>query len=283
LYSACVSLVFRLYSAYTPLQEQSRLHRDGIQESLSNEMRRGTLADSKAMRAKSLILGVLCAAAVVGTAIWAGVGYQTRLRLEEENQALRQQLDPMAELVAENERLSNLVAQASSSQPLSEEQLRELLRLRGEVVTLRQQGKAPESLPNEDRQVPTIVAPAAPAVENLPKASWAFVGYGTPNAALQSFLWAANKGDLKTLVGGLTGDAQKIAQAVLASKTESEIAAVAITQLAGMKSLRIINREVRDEETVVLTTESDEEGGPQRRKAMMKKVGGDWKLYGYVP
>jgi hypothetical protein len=45
----------------------------------------------------------------------------------------------------------------------------------------------------------------------------------------------------------------------------------------------VINREVRDEETVVLTTESKEEGGPQIRKALMKKVGGEWKLYGYVP
>jgi len=45
----------------------------------------------------------------------------------------------------------------------------------------------------------------------------------------------------------------------------------------------VINSEVRDEDTIVLTTESEEEGGPQVKKAMMKKVGNDWKLYGYVP
>jgi len=82
---------------------------------------------------KRVILSVLCAIAALAVSIWVAVGYQTRLQLEEENQGLRQQVDQMAELVAENERLSNLVAQASQSRPLSEDQMRELLRLRGEI------------------------------------------------------------------------------------------------------------------------------------------------------
>jgi hypothetical protein len=67
------------------------------------------------MKAQSVILSVLCATALVGLA----VKHQARLRLGEENKALRQPLDRMAGLVAENERLSNLVAQAKSSQSLS--------------------------------------------------------------------------------------------------------------------------------------------------------------------
>jgi type II secretory pathway pseudopilin PulG len=98
------------------------------------------------MNAKSIIIGVLCAAALAAVAIWLAVGYQGRLRLKEENQGLRQQLDQMAELVADNERLSNLVVQASQSQPQSGEQIRELLRLRGEVNLLRQEGRdSPQS------------------------------------------------------------------------------------------------------------------------------------------
>ena len=211
------------------------------------------------------------------------VGYQARLGLEEENQGLRQQLDQMGELAAENERLSNLVAQASSSRSLSEDQMRELLRLRAEVATLRQHGNAPASSPNENSQAPTSAESAAPTTNYWPRASWAFAGYATPSAALESSLWAANKGDIKTLLGGLTGDAQKIAEAALAIKSESEASAALIAALAGGKSLRVINTEVRDEETVLLSTEGEDENGTQRSRAMMKKVGAEWKLSGYAP
>jgi hypothetical protein len=269
------------WSSYLPLPRP--ILRDGAQESLSIEMRSATVGDSRIMKVKSVILGVLCAAAVVGVAVWLGVGYQARVGLEEENQGLRQQVEQMGELAAENERLSNIVAQASQSQPLSEDQMRELLRLRGEVAALRQQGKAPGPLPNENRQAPPSAESAAPATNYWPRASWAFAGYATPNAALQSSLWAASKGDIKTLLGSFTGDAQKIAETLLSTNSESEVAAAVIGQLVGFKSLRVINSEVRDEDTVVITTQTDEEGGPQIKKAMMKKVGGEWKLYGYVP
>jgi hypothetical protein len=235
------------------------------------------------MITKRVILSVLCAIAVLGVSIWVAIGYQTRLSLEEENQGLRQQVDQMAELVAENERLSNLVAQASQSRPLSEDQMRELVRLRGEVGALRQQGKAPASQPNETPPAPAKAAPAAPTADYCPRASWSFAGYASPNSALQSALWAASKGDLKTLAGCLTGDAQKIAETLLGSKSGGEIQAGVISQLAGFKSLRVLSSEARDEDTVVLTTETEEANGTETRKALMKKVGGDWKLSGYVP
>jgi hypothetical protein len=189
----------------------------------------------------------------------------------------------MGELAAENERLSNLVAQASSSRSLSEDQMRELLRLRAEVAALRQQGKAPASSPNENRQAPTSAESADSSTNYWPRASWAFAGYASPNAALQSSLWAASKGDIKTLLGSFTGDAQKIAETLLSTNSDSAVAAAVMDQLVGFKSLRVINSEVRDEDTVVLTTQTDEAGGLQVKKAMMKKVGGEWKLYGYVP
>ena len=259
------------------------MHRDVAHESLSIEMRSATVSYSRIMKVKSVILGGLCAAAVVGVAIWLGVGYQARVGLEEENQALRQQVEQMGELAAENERLSNIVAQASQSQPRSEDQKRAALRPRGEVAALRQQGEVPAALPTENRQAPASAESADPATNYWPRASWAFAGYATPNAALQSSLWAASKGDIKTLLGSFTGDAQKIAETLLSTNSESAVATVVISQLVGFKSLRVINSEVRDEETVVITTQTDEEGGPQIKKAMMKKVGGEWKLFGYVP
>ena len=246
-------------------------------------MRGGTVGYSRFMRVKSVILGVLCAAAVVGVAGWLAVGYQARVGLEEENQGLRTQLDQMGELAAENERLSNLVAHAGQAQSLPEDQLRELLRLRAEVAALRQQGKALESPRAENRQAPAAPESGDLATNTWPKESWAFAGYATPSAAVQSCLWAASKGDVKAFMQGVTGDAQKMAETLLAGKSEHEISAAVAVAFGGIKSFRVVSREVQGEDTVVLTTASEEESGTVTKKALMKKVGNDWKLSGYVP
>lgn len=70
------------------------------------------------------------------------------VKSREQNQALQQQLD---QLVAENQRLSNSLAQASTPQTPPEDQMTELLRLRNEVSMLR-------SLTN-GAQLPDYTAP----------------------------------------------------------------------------------------------------------------------------
>jgi hypothetical protein len=74
-------------------------------------------------------------------------------KLADENQSLQQQQTRLIQLAAENERLSNLVAQTSSAQALPEQQNSELLRLRGEVGMLRQQSKELAVLQDENRQL----------------------------------------------------------------------------------------------------------------------------------
>jgi RNA polymerase sigma factor (sigma-70 family) len=58
-------------------------------------------------------------------------------RLREETQSLQQQASQVTQLVAENQRLSNLLARAGSAPSLTTEQRGELLRLRGEATRLR--------------------------------------------------------------------------------------------------------------------------------------------------
>ena len=151
------------------------------------------------------MLSVIYATAAAGVMIWLAVEHQAGLRLGQDNRALRQQLGQLAGLVAENERLSNLVAQASHSPSLPNDQLKELLRLRGEVGVLRQQSKELETLREENRQArtalesspkPQSTSPAggAATADYWPRDSWTFAGYASPDAALQSFVWAASKG-----------------------------------------------------------------------------------------
>lgn len=267
------------------------IQRDEAQAGLSNRTSSGNVSRGNAMKAKSVVISVLCAGAVVGVAIWLAVGHQARFKLGEENRALRQQLDQMAAFAAENERLSNLVAQANRSQSLPGEQLKELLRLRGEVSVLRQQGKELETLRNENRQARAALesslktqsagaTAAAATADYWPRDSWAFVGYASPEAALQSSIWAGNKGDLKTFLGGTTGELQKMVEKDLEGKSESEVSAKVLAESARLKSVRVLNREVQADDTVVLTAAFEDGTDTHTTKLLMKKIGNEWKLSG---
>src|SRR5436305_922671 len=104
------------------------------------------------MRMKGFLTSSLGVAAVIGLGLLFIFEHQRRLSLTEEHRALEQQRDQMSELIASNERLSKLLAQANASRPLSNDQSRELLRLRGQVGVLRQQSNDFASLREENRQ-----------------------------------------------------------------------------------------------------------------------------------
>jgi len=89
---------------------------------------------------------------VVAAATALIVQHRSQTRLREENRSFQRQVDHDAKLGEENQRLSNLVAQASGRQSLPQEQMRELLRLRGEVGRLRQENKEMKKFREEIRQ-----------------------------------------------------------------------------------------------------------------------------------
>jgi hypothetical protein len=121
------------------------------------------------MRVNSVITSIVSVAAVVGLAAWLAVEHQARLGLGEEQKALEEQAEQMTGIIAENERLSNLVARARSPQSLPDDQSLELLRLRGEVGILRKQTRELEAVRNENLQA--HAAGAAPTTNYLPRVS----------------------------------------------------------------------------------------------------------------
>ncbi len=193
----------------------------------------------------------------------------------------------MARLAADNERLSNVTARANSTQSLPDAQLRELLRLRGEVGVLRQQTEELETVRDENRQAHAALerslktqgtGTAAATADYWPRESWTFTGYASPDAALQSSFWAANNGDLKALATSVTGDVLKLMQEEFAGKSEAEASIRAMDHVISLKSVRILNREVKDDDTVVLTAEFESRTDTQQGKLVMKKIGNGWKL-----
>jgi RNA polymerase sigma factor (sigma-70 family) len=98
----------------------------------------GTLTLLKLMTLTKLKLG-LSALVVAGATIALVVQHQTQEKLHAENGSLHRQIE---QLKTNNENLSNRLAAASDSRSLSDEQLNELLKLRGEVGQLKQTAKA---------------------------------------------------------------------------------------------------------------------------------------------
>jgi len=236
------------------------------------------------MKANRVIASVFCVAAVVAWAIWLAVEHQARLRLGDEHKALEQQLDQTAGLAADNERLSNLVAQAGRSGSLPDEQSRELLRLRGEAGVLRQQTNGLDAARQENRQARAALESSltnqSAGADYWPRGSWAFAGYASPDAALQTSLWAANNGELKALLDSTTGDLQKMVEKDLAGKSESEAAVRAMDEVARLQSVRLLNREVQADGTVVLTAAFEDGTDTHTSKLLMKQIGNDWKISG---
>ncbi|HYT59138.1 MAG TPA: sigma-70 family RNA polymerase sigma factor, partial [Haliangiales bacterium] len=102
-----------------------------------------TLTLVKLMTVTKLKAGIIGAVVVAGAATSFVIQHQAQVRLREGNQTLRHRVDRLA---AENNRLANLLAQAGRSQALSQDQLSELMRLRGEAGELRKQQKELEKL-----------------------------------------------------------------------------------------------------------------------------------------
>jgi len=158
-----------------------------------------------------LKLGIIGAIAVAGVATPLVIQHQAQVRLREENASLRQQAGEKDQLAVENQRLSNQLAEAKTSRPLADDQLSELLKLRAEVGTLRNQKQEPA----QNRQTS---APAAksdtqlqrnldtPTVPLLPATSWANVGTATPEASWQTHRWALAKQDIDTFAQTVAWD-----------------------------------------------------------------------------
>lgn len=92
---------------------------------------------------------------------------QAQSKMREKDELLHQQVSESSRLAEENQRLSNLVVQANGRPDLEAEQLHELLKLRGEVMRLRQENKEIAALRLDNRQL--RLAQASPVIQDSGK------------------------------------------------------------------------------------------------------------------
>ena len=190
---------------------------------------------------------------------------------------IRQQ--PNAKLRRENTERQALRVQEqtpASSRSLSDEQHRELLRLRGEVALLRKDSQELARL-RAQRNATARDAVEPPA---LTADSWADVGLHSPHAALQTFLWAARHDDaefVRQLIRWKK-DASVPDFDGLEKIVESLIPGT-IHYARKLESIRILSQEQIDEQTARMRVEFAPGAGkpPKQQDLLFVKEESDWK------
>jgi len=113
-----------------------------------------------------IVSGVLIAL-LIAAATALVIQQQAQVKLRQENESLRLQLDQLARLQSDNEHLSKLLTEANAS---ADGQTQELLKLRSEVGTLHQQTGEIADLQKKNQQLNTALASSrnAPPTRTLP-------------------------------------------------------------------------------------------------------------------
>lgn len=256
----------------------------------------------KLVTLSKLQLTAATALLVAGLATPLVLEHRANARLRIENLALRQQNLPPA--VAAPAPGASLDADEVSR--LRQEHS-ELLKLRGEWGRLRAAEqeliKLKAAAPADAGPARTAAAAAPLATPNLTKDSWADVGFGTPQAALQTRGWAVLNADRNRFKDSLviTDGAKKLLQAMvegmIAASPEPEQARkqiqdqglgledgvlfpmIAENQAKGYEAYHVISQQSPSADETMLELETQMAHGPAKRETMkMQRVNGDWKV-----
>ena len=237
------------------------------------------------MTMTKLKFGIISAVVAVGVGTPLVMQHQAQVKLRGENLALRQQLDELTALKAENERLASLLAQSQGSQSLAEERLSELLKLRNAVATLRAGTNALGRLQAENRRLQASLAQArqkaaapseTPSATDFPRDKWEFAGYGTPEAAAQTMAWAAMNGDVGIITNSVTPELKQMLDGLIQQgRFEKDFLAGMAEDVKGMSAFKILTREVLTDDQIQLTVSIP---GKNDRHPILKKIGDEWKF-----
>ena len=110
-----------------------------------------------------------------------------------------------------------------------------------------------------------------------------FAGYGTPEASVQSMLWAGSRGDFKSFLAGCTPEQARRFESKMAGKSDAQIADEAKAWANALKGYQITQKEVISDSEVHLhihATPSAEGLRSGKVIVVMQKVGNDWKQEG---
>ena len=102
------------------------------------------------------------------------------------------------------------------------------------------------------------------------------MGFATPEATLETFLWAVRNRDLTNLVAGYAPEAgEKFLQQFERSGKSTEKFFDGSEALPGMN---IVEKNVINDDTVELIIEMVPGAGAEKQPATLRRINGEWKL-----
>jgi hypothetical protein len=114
-----------------------------------------------------------------------------------------------------------------------------------------------------------------PRQVDYPKTSWAFAGYASPEAALQTYFWAINKQDAKNFEASMTTSALQDAGESIGQFFKESVPA--LKKISGYRILGI-NAIAADEIVFKITTEGGTDQAGDSDEMTIKKIGAEWKV-----
>jgi len=239
------------------------------------------------MNTTRYISAVLSGAAVIISL--SGCGGGDAQKLQAENEALRVEVEALRARATTPEAEAARDAELKRLQAASQD----AVRLRGEVTQLRTVAKDADKLRAENQQLKsenqklrgaTAAAEPVPAVPqptpgSIPRDSWSFAGYATPEAALISAIHSMQQGNPKQYFESLTPEEQLRMTKLWDNKTPEEIAAKHVSDTSKITGLRIVDKAVTSDGVISMNVQI--EGTDRTEMVVLRRVGNDWKFDGF--
>jgi hypothetical protein len=231
-------------------------------------------------------LKLIFAVVVVGFATILERQHLANEKLQTENESLQASLEQLKQLDAERE-------PAAIENSFTKDQLAELFKLRGEVTQLRGQTNQIARLTEENKKLvasfkekevsrtesPVKKAPPEALPQDIhPRATWAYRGYGTPDATVETMLTAMLNEDKDAFLAGLSPQMRAKIEKDYNSKEIAEK-----VKADDNAEFRILDRQVVSDDEMVLNmylTSKNPNGeiGGHSEKTVFEKIGGEWKI-----
>ena len=259
-----------------------------------------TLATSATITAtKAIAMTALQKTVVTATiAVLAGAGiyeFRQAALLRDQVQTYQQQQAPLTtqlqELQAERDAATNRLAEllAENLRLKSNARELELLKLRGEVGLLRQQNAELAQHPGVFPVTPNQ-AYLTHSTNIVAREAWSFAGYATPEAALQSLIWAKSTGDFQAFLNSIIPEATNDAiNGYHAEQSLDKAASRLLAETKNLSGLQILKEVPLGDDTILVTTRfhaltPDSRSDQMTLEMVFKNVNGEWKYFNeYVP
>jgi hypothetical protein len=208
------------------------------------------------------------------------------------NESLREDNDGLKQSLAALKQLSDISTPVIVEETMGEEQQAELLKLRAEVTQLRTETNQIAVLAEANQKLKSSLKEARTPVQAEvstkkkpedalpqdihPQATWAFRGYGTPDATVESVLSGMVNGDKAAVLAGFSPE--------MAANIDGQFdKAVEQAKSDDKAEFRVLDRKPISDDQMVLTLylvtkKSNGDTEEHSEDTVFQRIGGEWKV-----